>query len=164
MSFPKDLIDLSQIDDLSIGGRGGKESIIGQLLPNWERVNHALYDYKITHNGIPVRLEVKKQQDLQWFDSGKYYKLNEADKDIYLMFIMHNGGVICRILVTKLGKFIDWLCEHRKEDGWAEEVMEVAAHFKDKYPTLQFKARAQIAKIAKEAPALFEVIWEKGSA
>ncbi len=146
------------------GGRGGAEESIGELLPAWTRVNHALYDYQIDHAGSQVRLEVKKQRNLQWFDSGKYYRLDASEKRIYLMFVMHEGGVIRRLLVSRLGEFIDWLCAHRKADGWASEVMEMAALFKTRYPTLQFKACAQIATIARQAPDLFEVLWESESA
>jgi len=164
VGFPKDLIDLSRVHHLDMAGRGGKEGTISQLLPGWKRVNGVLYDYETTHGGTRVRLEVKKQRNLQWFDSGKYYQLDASNRDIYLMFIMHDGRAVCRILVTRLGKFIDWLCAHRRADGWTKEVMEVAAFFKERYPTLQFKARAEIATIARQAPELFEVLWESGSA
>ncbi len=161
MQIPKDLFDLSCVDDINVMGKGGKEQIIKRIIPRWKRVNKPLYDFEIDHNGMRLRLEVKKQKDIQWFDSGKYYELSAIDRNIKVLFIIHNKGKINALLVASLGHFIDWLCANRQSDGWATEVMKVAADFKTKFPSLQFKAKAKIAEIFKENPQIFDVIYQK---
>jgi len=155
------MIDLTDVSALQVGGRGGSEESIGQLLPSWKRVNDPLYDFQVLHDGATLKLEVKKQKNLQWFDSGKYYRLSTSDRRIRLLFVCHDGKAIEKILAVQLGEFIDWLCSHRQRDGWSEEVMKVAAEFKKRYPRLQFKAPAKISTIQQEAPDLFQIIWAR---
>jgi hypothetical protein len=161
--LPNHLVDLSRVRDLNLSGRGGRERDISALLPKWIRASATLYDYHVAHDGDTIRLEVKKQANLQWFDSGKYYHLSKDDRDIRVMFLIHDEGDIVVILVAILGELIDWLCKNRSKDGWTDEVMKVAADFKNKYPSLQFKARAHIAAISEEAPQLFDVLYRKNT-
>ena len=77
-----DHLDLTAIADLRVGGRGGKESVLGPMLCGWRRVSAALYDYEIDTLTDVVRVEVKKQADLQWFDVGKYFNLSPGDRTI----------------------------------------------------------------------------------
>ena len=160
MRLACDLIDLSRVHEISVGGRGGKEREASLLLSKWRRSNARLYDYEVSYSGDSIRLEVKKQANLQWFDSGKYYRLSDNDRGIRVMFLMHDGGKITAILVALLGELVDWLCEHKAKDGWTEEVLRIGADFKDRYPTLQFKAKAEIGAIFKECPGLFDVLYK----
>ena len=106
-------------------------------------------------------MEVKKQANLQWFDSGKYHNLSRDDRDIRILFLIHKKGRIDLIAVTCLGEFLDWLFMNRASDGWNEEVLKVGADFKVRFPSLQFKARAHVATILKEAPELFDVLYRR---
>jgi len=161
MILSLELIDLSRVTTINVMGKGGKERDIAVLLPNWKRVGAALYDYEINYQGQIIRIEIKKQQNLQWFDSGKYYALSSVDREIRVMFVNHDKGDIVTILVAELGRLIDWLCENRKKDGWTEEVLKVGAEFKERYPSLQFKAPVHVATLSREVPELFETLYSR---
>lgn len=161
MLVPEHLIDLSCIENIDVKGRGGKEKEVSKLLPQWERVNKQLHDFEIEYQGVCKRLEVKKQRDLQWFDSGKYHNLSASDREITMLFINHKQGIISSLLATPLGNFIDWLCANRQNDGWTREVMEKAADFKKEFPSLQFKVKVNILSTFREYPKLFEIIYQR---
>lgn len=163
MRLPKQLVDLRCVAEINLAGRGGRERDITRLLPGWRRASSPLYDYEISHNGTVYRMEVKKQTNLQWFDSGKYYRLDTADRDIRLMFLIHDDGRIRLIAITTIGEFLDWLLQHRESDGWNDEVLRIGADFKVRYPSLQFKARAHIATIIDEAPDLFDILYRQST-
>jgi len=159
MRLSTHLIDIVRVDDIDLAGRGGRERDVSMLLSRWHRVNAPLHDYEIEVGGEKFRLEVKKQANLQWFDSGKYYGLNQNDRDIRMMFLLHEKGRINVIAVTCLGEFLDWLFKNRESDGWNEEVLKIGADFKRRYPSLQFKACAHIATMLNAAPELFDVLY-----
>lgn len=163
MRIPRQLFDLTQIDGINVAGRGGRERDVSLLLPQWRRVNAPLHDYEINVEGTTLRLEVKKQKNLQWFDSGKYHDLAPADRDIRMMFLIHNSGRIDVVAVAVLGEFLDWLFKHRQSDGWNEEVLRVGADFKARFPSLQFKAQAHIRTILEKAPELFDVVYSRAT-
>jgi hypothetical protein len=163
VEFPKDTIDLTKVPSVQLAGRGGREQELRTLLPGWTRVNAPLHDYEIVHLGHVIRLEVKKQSDLQWFDSGKYYHLNEQDRRIYMLFLLHQNGLIDTVAVTLLGSLIDWLTQHRASDGWNPEVVRLGADFKSRYPSLQFKAPVHVRKTLAAAPSLFQVLYCQAS-
>lgn len=158
--FPRHLIALARVKNINLIGRGGREKDISILLPKWKRVNAPLYDYEREDNNIIYKLEVKKQQNLQWFDIGKYYRLSNTNQNIYVMFLNHNKGKITDIFIICLGDLIDWLCKNRKIDGWSDKVIKKAAEFKRLYPSLQFKVRVYIKTIFYENPELFEIIYQ----
>ena len=106
-------------------------------------------------------MEVKKQANLQWFDSGKYHNLNRGDRDIRILFLIHEKGRIDLIAVTCLGELLDWLFKNRASDGWNEEVLRVGADFKRRFPSLQFKARVHVATILIDAPEIFDVLYKR---
>lgn len=162
MRIPRTLIDVTHVAEIDMGGRGGKEQLFSTVLPKWQRVSAALYDYEIDYRAQNIRLEVKKQRNLQWFDSGKYFKLAASDRDIRKMFVIHEDGAIVLILVALMGEMIDWLCKNRKKDGWTDEVLKVGAEYKKRYPTLQFKAQVHVRTIYEENPQLFDVVYRKG--
>lgn len=162
MRLPRDLLDIARIDEVNLTGRGGRERDVAMLLPKWTRVNAPLHDFEIENQGETFRIEVKKQANLQWFDSGKYHQLDQQDREIRILFLIHEKGRINTIAVACLGEFLDWLFENRKSDGWNEEVMRTGSDFKRRFPSLQFKARAHIATILDDAPELFDVLYRRG--
>lgn len=161
MRLSRQLIDIERVNDINLAGRGGHERDLSILLSRWNRVNAPLYDYEIELGGEKLRLEIKKQANLQWFDSGKYHGLDQHDRDIRIMFLLHEKGRIDVIAVTCLGEFLDWLLKNRESDGWNEEVLKIGADLKTRYPSLQFKARAHIATILNAAPDLFDVLYRR---
>ena len=65
------------------------------------------------------------------------------------------------LLDVRLGDFVDRLCSlpNFQEKGWNMEVIETAAKFKKKYPSLQFKVPARIRKLYSAFPDMFEVLY-----
>jgi hypothetical protein len=161
MRLSTELIDIARIDDIDLAGRGGRERDVSNLLLRWRRVNAPLHDYETEVGGEVLRLEVKKQANLQWFDSGKYHRLDQHDREIRIMFLLHEKGRIDVIAITLLGEFLDWLFKNRESDGWNEEVLKLGADLKTRYPSLQFKAPAHIATILNDAPDLFDVLYRR---
>jgi hypothetical protein len=159
--LPEHLVDLSQVNEVNVLGRGGMENRVSALLPAWERSHAALYDYETEYNGKSLRLEVKKQANTQWFDSGKYYQLNEQNRDIIVLFVNHFQGRIDSIAAVQLGSFVDLLMSQYRALGWTEEVMSIAADFKVTYPSLQFKAKAEIVTIMRNYPNNFQVLYRR---
>jgi hypothetical protein len=158
MRFDATLVDLTKIPD-KIGGQGGFEHLFSEFFAKWKRVDAPLYDFCIeTPNGT-IKVELKKQDNLQWFDSGKYHDLSPEDRSIVMMFILHKKGTVNKIIATTLGEFIDWLTKNNPDDGWNAEVIETGNKLRKKYPSLQFKAPAYIRKIYKKAPELFDTIF-----
>lgn len=145
----------------NVGGQGGKENAFASFFSGWKRVNASLYDYEYHTNDGLIKVELKKQSSLQWFDSGKYYDLTPEDKAIVLMFVLHQAGTVDKIIATTIGEFIDWLTINCIKDGWTNEVMKKGSEFRLEYPTLQFKAQVNIRKMFRLAPNLFDIVYSK---
>jgi hypothetical protein len=156
----KDMMDLSKAAGIKLLGRGGKEQEISGLLPNFKRVSSSLYDFERFYDGGVIRVEVKKQKNLQWFDSGKYYNLSKDDRDIFILFVLTDDkGSVDAILCVPLGKFINWLCENKREEGWTEEVMKKGHEWKSMGYKVQLKVPVKIRDIFTEKSGLFDVIY-----
>lgn len=149
------LINTKAFAAINVGARGGAENLISQALPSFTRKSTPLYDYVFGE----MCVEVKKQKNLQWFDLGKYSNLSDADLNIIMLFVMHKKGVVCRVAVTSLKEFLDWLLLHKAGDGWNKEVINRCALWKDKYPRLQTKAPVKILGLLEQAPQIFDIIF-----
>jgi hypothetical protein len=160
MRVDKSLFDLDKIPT-DISGQGGKENIFAAFFCGWKRINAPLHDWEYPDLNKTIRIELKKQSGIQWFDSGKYYNLTLEDRNIILLFVMHKKGSIDKIYATTIGEFIDWLTQNHAKNGWTEEVMKVASEFRLSYPTLQFKAQVNIRKMVQQAPNLFDIVYSK---
>lgn len=127
------------------------------------KASSKLHDYQIEYEGKLWRLEIKKQQNLQWFDSGKHHLLARVDREILVLFVNHIKGSIDSLAVVRLGEFIDLLMSLRqyRHWGWTPEVMSIAAQFKIRYPALQFKAKAEILRLMRDHPDLFQVLYRR---
>lgn len=161
--LPVQLIELDKVDSLNLSGRGGKERVFSLLLPQWKRCYSPSYDFEIDHEGRSLKMEIKKQNNEQWFDSGKYYRLSEINRDIIMLFVNHRDGRINLIAAIKLGRFIDLLLSMPKFQayGWNEEVIGIAAALKKKYPSLQFKAKLRIGNVIKDHREHFQLLYER---
>jgi hypothetical protein len=156
-------VNISALATVRVGGRGGRETDVAAILPGWRRVSARLYDYELATEGKVLRVELKKQVNLQWFDVGKYYQLTEESRRIWLLFVIHEGGVVSLLLAARLGRFVDRLCSlpDFQALGWNRDVFETAAKFKEHYPALQFKVKANILSLYRAQPDLFEVLYNK---
>lgn len=156
-------VNTSELLTLNVAGRGGAEAEIAAILPGWKRVGAALHDYELRQGEKILRLEVKKQVNLQWFDVGKYYNLTEESRLIWVLFVIHKDGVVSLLLAVRLGDFVDRLCSlpNFQALGWNNDVFETAAKFKKRYPAVQFKVKAEILTIYRAHPDLFELLYDR---
>jgi len=160
--FPSEYFDSSMISSMRIGGRGGKERLLAKVIrTEWRKVNDPMYDIELPLMRPPLRVELKKQKDTQWFDSGKYHDLTDAHKNIVLMLINHNYGIIDLVSAIRLGVFIDILLSDSRfeEWGWNQEVLSAGARFKKIYPSLQFKAKVLTRKVIDLYSCEFQTLY-----
>ena len=162
--LPLYLIDISCVERLNVSGKGGKESTIIDLLPTASRNTKPLFDLEIKNGIKPIRIEIKKQKNLQWFDIRKYHNLSQEDREIVLLFINHGKHGIDLIAAIQLGSFLDFVLSKAdlKEFGWSAECIKKAHALTrpDQYPKLQFKAGLRVRDLINEHRELFQVIYE----
>lgn len=156
-------VNIPAVPTVRVGGRGGSEVNVAAILPGWRRVSAPLHDYELATGGKVLRIELKKQVNLQWFDVGKYYRLTDESRRIWMLFVIHEDGAVSLLLAVRLGTFVDRLCSlpDFKALGWNNDVFETAAQFKKDYPALQFKVKANILSVYRAHPDLFEVLYKK---
>ncbi len=162
--IPSELFDLSHVEQLSIGGRGGKERDLARvLLPTAKRASSPLYDYEVYDGNARYLVEIKKQHNDQWFDVGKYFELSEQDRDIALIFVNHTGGKVDTIAAIHLGVLVHFLMSHAeyKRYGWSPEVLRIAHELKkpDQCPELQFKAKLKVRNFVHNHGEMFQIIF-----
>ena len=110
-----------------------------------ERINAEKYDFiqknKLTNK--TVNIELKKQQNTQWFCVYKYHNMTTEEKNIILFIVIHNKGMIIDLYSIKLGNFIDLCCNDPtfKLDGWEYDELEKEYLTKLKYKTKQNKTK-----------------------
>lgn len=157
-------VKISALATLRVGGRGGKEAVVAAILPGWRRVNAPLYDYELATGGRVLRIELKKQAKVQWFDVGKYYRLTGESRRIWLLFVIHEDAVVSLLLAVRLGIFVDRLCSlpDFQALGWSNDAFKRTAKLKKDYPTMQSKVMANILSLYHAHPDLFEVLYKKG--
>ena len=78
---------INRIKSINVGGYGGKDALIAEALGH-NRVNAPFYDATSKDN---VKWEYKKQKTCQWLDPYKFSQLTEKEKDINVLFFIHDG-------------------------------------------------------------------------
>lgn len=138
-------LNLSGIDKINIKGQGGQESKLVPLFPDYDKVNNEKYDF-VNRKNKDDRIECKKQEDLQWFDIGKYHEMNDLDKQVKIVFVLHKKGVIDTVFYLTSEKFIQLACSKKsyQENGWTYEGIKDFYYLKKKYPTAQSKVKIKM--------------------
>ena len=154
------LINKKIINTLNIGGRGGKESVLLPLLPEYERTSAPLYDFVSSHDPSD-RIETKKQANCQWFDIGKYYNLSSAECQIKMMFLIHDKGSINLIFFVSLGKMLDLLCSDPEwqKHGWTADNIKTCSELKESFPSMQVKVKLSVKSFYKKYHNHFETVY-----
>ena len=137
------------IKEVNIGGKGGKERIISKCFVGLTREDHPLYD---AVDKAKEKHEFKKQANLQWFDTGKYYNLSEEERRIWVNFLLHEQGKIQSVYSIRLGELIQTLTsdpEYHK-DGWTMDSLRQDYEMKQKYPSKQVKTRLKVKQFVKK--------------
>jgi len=161
-----------KVANVNLAGRGGKEKQIkdifttNKIVPT--RVNAALYDLEQGN----YKIELKKQADTQWFDIGKYHKLNSEDRKILMTFILTSrgrksdsckAGFVEKIFCINLGDMLDILTTttEYKKWGWTHQNIETCYNQKKNYPTQQAKVKIEVRKFFKNNKDKFSILWER---
>ena len=150
-------IDKTKVSKIDLSGRGGGEKSFAPLLEGFDRVSAPLWDFQNKR----TKIELKKQRDLQWFDIGKYHNLSESNKNIIMMFVIHDGKNIEDIGTISLGRFLNILYgddEYRRH-GWTERNVEMCHYQKRKFPSMQAKVPLKVKKFIKKYRDEFDIIF-----
>ena len=163
-------INKKNAKSVKLNGKGGKEALLTKVFKGCIRENAPLYD--ATQND--VKIEFKKQMDLQWFDAGKYHNLSDKDRAIEMVFILTHKkskknakarlvGKIEKIFTIPLGDMLDTLISSKtyREWGWEWSNIEACSDQKVKYPTQQAKIKIEVRKFLRENPSKCTVIWKR---
>lgn len=148
------------ISEINMGGRGGGEKVFAPALADYRRVSKSLYDF--VNEDTQEKIELKKQKDLQWFDGWKYHNLSEDDRNITMMFVMHDGQKVSSIYSVSLGAMIDALladAEYNKS-GWTADVLESLNTLKNNAPKVQSKLPLKISGFIKKYRHLFTLEYD----
>ncbi len=146
-------------NSLILEGHGGKERLLEMAFKGGvQRVNHSLFDFCI--DGI--RVEVKRQQDVNWFDYGKYHNLSDADGKIIVVFFLHKNSRVRKVAGITLRSFIELCCSDARciADGWTYDAMAEVHKLKLRHPSLQSKAKAQVDRLINAYPDRFTLYYE----
>jgi len=133
------LLNKSVLSRIDMSGRGGAEKQFAPAMPEYKRVNQPLHDFVNEKTGH--RRELKKQQNLQWFDIGKYHKLTRADKEIGMVFAIHKNKLVQEVYEISLGKMLNLLVKDKefRAAGWTLENIAACHALKIRHPTMQVK-------------------------
>lgn len=150
-------VDPVAVRDVNVAGRGGKEAMLRRVFPGLQPEGEPLWDATDPITG--VRVEFKKQANLQWFDIGKYHGLTDDEQRIRMVFILHHEGVIDQIFSLDLGDMLRILTRSpdHNEDGWSRETIAEAKSLKDRHPRLQLKVPLKVRQFFKSHEGLPEV-------
>ena len=150
-------LDKGFIAEINMGGRGGGEAVFAPALIDFRRVNECLFDFINDKSG--ERLELKKQQNLQWFDGWKYHNLSADDRNIIMLFVLHNNKKVLKICSVGLGKMIDTLLGDPDYDdaGWSADVLRNLYEIKQKAAKVQSKLPLHVKKFVEKYPNIFSI-------
>lgn len=132
-------INLYSLLGINLKGRGGKESILKKVFSSsWERESAKLHDFR--NKKTEKLIELKKQEDLQWFDPSKYDNLSKEQREILLKFYLYSKEKkgVDAVFTVKTGDFVDSV--------FLKEELKDASEYVNKYPGTQIKKGIKIRK------------------
>ena len=153
-------LDKKVISEIKMGGKGGGEKAFAPGLPDYDRVNESLYDFK--NKNTQERLELKKQKDLQWFDGWKYHDLSTEDKAINMLFVLHDGENVVQIYSIPLGTMIGTLLADAEYDaaGWHPDVLQTLFTLKQTASKVQSKLPLKVKAFISKYPGIFNLEYQ----
>lgn len=163
--IPIRFFDATNLSVMTISGRGGKEFEIGKnLFPAAMRENRPLYDFVLQQGTTNIRIEIKKQENTQWFDIRKYHNLGDEDRKIRLVFVNHHSKKVDSVAAIILGNFLDLVLSKPELEkfGWTAECITQAYNLTrpDRYPKLQFKEGLRVRDLINAHRDQFQILYE----
>ena len=148
------------VEETDIGakfGSGTEKQLLPLFCEGTKRVNAKLYDFQQPSG---LKIETKKMLDQQWFDIGKYYNLSQDEKEIVMLFILHDNGKINNKLYSiKLGEFLNICCNDvdLNKYGWDWDNIKIQSQQKQKYKNFQTKTLIRMKKFIKKHESKFNI-------
>jgi hypothetical protein len=155
-------LDKNVIAEMDMSGKGGGEKKFALALkPGWVRASASLYDFLNVSNND--KLELKKQKNQQWFDGWKYHNLSPEDKQIIMLFVIHDGRHVEYIRSIPLGEMIEILLNNDEynEAGWTAEILEKEYNLKKIAPKRQSKLPIKVRKFIEKYENRFTLHYER---
>lgn len=158
--LPEGILHVEQLMTLSLKDVISKPHV---WLRDAIRKNAPLYDAISTFQGNHL-IEMKSQQNTQWFDIGKYHELTSIDRSITMLFVMHTGKeVVDEIWEIPFGEFLDIVCSDEvfQKDGWTNSAIQSSAALKLEYKSIQLKAKLNLRTFQTRHPRACHILWQR---
>jgi hypothetical protein len=156
------LLNKTVISEINMGGRGGGEKKFAPALGSeWERISASLYDF--VNIETDAKIELKKQKNQQWFDGWKYHNLSEEDKQIIMLFVVHDGQQVERVWSISLGEMVEILLndEEYNESGWTAEILADEYRLKKIAPKRQSKLPIKVRNFVEKYRNRFKLHYQR---
>ena len=141
----------ARLNKINLKGKGGKDSLLAFAMGHNRK--SAKYFDAICPNG--QKYEYKKQQSSQFLDPYKFSQMSDKDKEIEILFFVHDEGKISEIYLTDYGNLIETM-------GYTDEDLKAIAKlyerdcFKNR-PNSQIKAELKYEEIK----TFQKIYWQK---
>ena len=140
-----------------MSGRGGGEKAFGPIFEDFRRVSKPLWDFE----NIGLKVELKKQRNLQWFDIGKYHNLTKQEKQIVMMFVIHDGNNILSIDTITLQDLLELACkdDECQRNGWTYQNIQQCHFMRTSFPKMQVKVPLKVKHFIAKYRKSFQNIY-----
>ena len=139
--------------DIGLDGRGGKDNLIINELFKGQLIR----DHHETHDAVDSDgnyYEIKKQQNLQWFDPRKYTSMDTTLSTTQIIFIVWEKDV--GVVTVALCSTINFIREIFNDD-----LLDLASKVAIASPRTQLKHPVYIKSMISENPKLFNIIYQR---
>ncbi len=145
------------IPTIDMSGRGGAEKVFGPILEDFHRVSKPLWDFESTEE----KVELKKQKNLQWFDIGKYHNLTKQEKQIVMMFVIHDGNNILSIDTINLQNLLELACKDQEcqRSGWTYQNIQQCHLMKTSFQPMQVKVPLKVKRFIAKYRKSFQNVY-----
>lgn len=161
--FERALRSRKEIAAVRITPRGSVDDLAAALFRKVEPSGESLYSFFVTGHWRKFKIELKKQQGVQWFDVDRYYDEAADDwadgiDDVLMVFVNYaTSGEIESVAVICLPELIRML-------GWDRKTMRKALRLRRKVKGLQFKVPVTLRALMKGNTPPFQVLYLADSA
>lgn len=143
---------------IHINPRSSIEDLAAALFRKVEPSNESLYSFIVTAHWRKFKVELKKQQGVQWFDVDRYYDEQtddwaEGSEEILMVFATYaTSGEVESVSAICLPELIRLL-------GWDRKTMRKALRLRRKVKGLQFKVPVTMRALMKGNTPPFQLLY-----
>ena len=122
---------LTPLNNLNICSNNAYESKVCEVLGSeFTKVNGKYHD--LIFNGCE-KIEIKKQSNGQWFDLKKMADLQDDEKNIKIVWLLHKNKKFYDIRINTYEDVINFL-DHNLYEGWKEWAVAAPSKSEIKHP------------------------------